>query len=87
MREYRNEYRNAHEVLPEELVKKLQRIYTGPVWIPAVRKRRIKSEARKRDEDIMRLYRDGKSIKEIAETVPLCLERIRQIIRRYDDGR
>jgi DNA-binding NarL/FixJ family response regulator len=84
---YSSKYRNAYEVLPTELVETLQSIYTGPVWIPAVRKRRIKSEARKRDEDIMRLYRDGKSIKEIAETVPLCPERIRQIIRRYDDGR
>ncbi len=85
MREYRNKYKNAYEVLPEELIRKLQSIYTGPVWIPAVKRRRIKTEARERDRKIMRLYMEGKSIREIAEEVFLCPERVRQIIRSGDD--
>ena len=84
MRPYRNGYKNAYEVLPEELVKKLQSIYTGPVWIPALKKRRIKTEAYERDEKILKLYRDGKSIREISLAVFLCMERVRQIIRRAE---
>jgi len=89
MREYRNSYKNAYEVLPEELIRKLQSIYTGPVWIPAVKKRRIKTEAQERDRRILEMHTQGRSIKEIAEAVFLCEERVRQIIKqkRGKDGR
>lgn len=75
--------------MPEELIKKLQSIYTGPVWIPAVRKKRIKTEADERDRRILEMHRQGKPIEEIAEMVFLCKERVRQIIKneRGKDGR
>jgi DNA-binding NarL/FixJ family response regulator len=88
MRPYSNEYKNACEVLPEELVRKLQGIYSGPVWIPAVARRRIKTMGMdERDEKIRELYRQGRSIGEIAASVLLSKERVRQIIRRTEDGR
>jgi DNA-binding NarL/FixJ family response regulator len=89
MRPYSNEYKNACDVLPEELVRKLQSIYTGPVWIPAVARRRIKTQGMdERDENIRELHRQGKSIGEITETVLLSRERVRQIIKnqRGNDG-
>ena len=82
MRPYRNGYKNAYEVLPEELVKKLQRIYTGPVWIPAVKKKRIKTDAHERDLRIWEMHRQGTPIEEIAEMIFLCKERVRQIIKK-----
>lgn len=88
MRPYSNEYKNAREVLPEELLRKLQGIYTGPVWIPAIKRRRIKTKGMdERDENIREMHRQGRTVAEIAEVVLLSRERVRQIIRRTDDGR
>lgn len=83
MRPYSNEYQNACEVLPEELVRKLQAVYTGPVWIPALTRRRIKTRGMsERDDNIRELYRQGRTIAEIAEAVLLSQERVRQIIKK-----
>jgi DNA-binding NarL/FixJ family response regulator len=82
MRLYPNEYKNAREVLPEDLIRKLQRIYTGPVWVPRLRRREIKTKGTKeRDEKILKLYSQGKTMEQISEEVFLCKERVRQIIR------
>lgn len=83
MRLYRNEYKNAHEVLPENLIKKLQRIYTGSVWVPQIKRRKIKMKGiEERDKKIFKLYSQGKSLNKISKEVFLCKERIRQIIKK-----
>ena len=82
MKLYANEYKNAREVLPEDLITKLQRIYTGCVWIPAVNRREIKTKGTgKRDQKILKLFSQGKTLEQISERVFLCKERVRQIIK------
>jgi len=88
MQPYRNSYKNAYEVLPEELVRKLQQIYTGSVWIPATEKRLIKNKGMiHRDRKIIGLYEQGKTIREISEVVFLSEERVRQIIKKSGGNR
>ncbi len=82
MRLYPNEYKNAREVLPEDLIRKLRRIYTGAVWVPRLVRREIKAKGTKeRYEKILRLYAQGKTMEKISEEVFLCKERVRQIIK------
>jgi len=73
---------NARNVLPEKLLKKVQRVFTGEIWIPVIRKHRLKKKDDKdRNREILRLHRQGKSLEDIAQTVFVCKERVRQIIR------
>ena len=82
MRLYPNEYKDAREVLPEDLIRRLRRIYTGPVWVPRLVRREIKTKGTKeRDEKILKLYSQGKTMEKISEEVFICKERVRQIIR------
>ena len=77
-----NDYRNARDVLPEELVRRLQSIHTGLVWIPAVKRRTIKSNGKEeRNRKIVTLYLGGKAIREISKEFFLSNERVRQIIK------
>ena len=73
---------NARNVLPERLLKKVQRVYTGEIWIPILRKHKMKKKGDiERDREILRLYDQGKSLDEIANRVFVCKERVRQIVR------
>lgn len=82
MKLYQNEYKNARDVLPEELIMKLSQIYTGLVWIPGLKRRMIKRKGTKeRDQKILKLYSQGKTMEKIAEEIYLCKERVRQIIK------
>ena len=77
-----NDYRNARDVLPDELVRKLQSIHIGLVWVPAVKRRAIKSNGKEeRNRKITELYSGGKAIKEISKEFLLSNERVRQIIK------
>ena len=73
---------NASNVLPEKLLKRVQRVFTGEIWIPVVKKHRIKKkDDRDRNKEILRLHSQGKTLDEIARTVFVCRERVRQIVR------
>jgi len=83
MKLYQNEYKNARDVLPEELIMKLSQFYTGLVWIPGLVKRKIKTrDTKERNQKIIKLYSQGKTMEKIAEEIYLCKERVRQIIKR-----
>ena len=73
---------NARDVLPERLLKKVQRVYTGEIWIPILRKHKMKKTGdTERNREILSLYGQGKSLDEIANRVFVCKERVRQIVR------
>mgnify|MGYP006284922735 CR=1 FL=1 len=77
------EYRNGKSVLPPDLFEKAARHYHGLVWIPHRRPRRIKTVGNgKRNRRIIRKYGEGKPLSRISEEECLCLERIRQIVKR-----
>jgi len=70
-------YVRAEKVLPPELLKEVQKHHTGLIYVPG-----DPAFYEKRDEEIIRLRRQGLPTEEIAERVYLCPRRIRQIIRR-----
>ena len=72
---------NAREVFPPELVKEIQKYYSGGyLWIP-------KPDYHERNKEIRMLYEGGKSIKHIATEFNLTEKRIRQIIRKSQTGK
>ena len=79
---YAHRYANARDVLPEELVKKLQSIHTGLVWVSAKKRRVIKSgDKKERNMKIIEIYSGGMSVSDIADEFFLSKERVRQIIK------
>jgi len=68
-------YQNAYDVLPDHLVKEIQRYYTGRLWVP------VESTFFKdRNRLILELRANGETTKSIAKLVNLTDERVRQII-------
>lgn len=79
---YRHTYRNARDVLPEELIIKIQEHHYGLLWIPVTHRRRIKSRGlEERNQLILDLRERGDSVREISGKVYLSPERVAQIIR------
>ena len=87
--EARMKYINASSLLPDKLVKELQRyIQGGYIYVPVDEKQRrywgelsgYKEELRKRNSEIIIEYNNGFSIKLLAEKYNLSVYAIRKII-------
>ena len=87
--EARMKYINANSLLPDKLVKELQRyIQGGYIYIPVDEKQHrywgelsgYKEELRKRNSEIIIEYNNGFSIKLLAEKYNLSVYAIRKII-------
>lgn len=87
--EARMKYINANLLLPDKLVKELQRyIQGGYIYVPVDEKQRrywgelsgYKEELRKRNSEIIIEYNNGFSIKLLAEKYNLSVYAIRKII-------
>lgn len=82
-------YINAEVILPENLVKELQKyIQGGYVYIPSqgqIRKRWGENSGnrdyiRNRNEDILSKYKDGHKMKNLAEEFFLSIDSIKKIV-------
>ena len=69
-------YANAKAVLPRELLALVQQYHSGLLWVPD-----RGAYYRERDAFIYRLADESMSVREIAATVHLCENRVRQILR------
>lgn len=82
MNPYTNGYKNARDVLPERILRKLQDVYIGLVWVPGSNKKKVKEIGKaERNRKMIELYSNGKSIKALANEFFLSAERVRQIIK------
>ncbi len=82
-------YVNAHDILPKELLDKLQKYVQGDlIYIPKPENERVQWGAlsgerlrlQKRNEQIKLLYQQGKSLTNLAEQYHLSIETIKKII-------
>lgn len=80
-------YVNAKEVLPERLIKEIQKYVKGQhIYIPQTERQNwgtstgIRDEMEKRNEDIFRKYHGGLTFADLAKIYNLSEERIRGII-------
>lgn len=83
-------YRNAFELLPEEIVKDIQKYVHGTIlYIPKRSKERLpwgsktasKEMLRRRNQQIYQDYQMGKSTRELAGSYYLDIKSIQRIIR------
>lgn len=83
-------YRNAFELLPEEIVKDIQKYVHGTIlYIPKRPKERLpwgsktasKEMLRRRNQQIYQEYQIGKSTRELAGSYYLDIKSIQRIIR------
>lgn len=82
-------YVNAREVLPESLIKEIQKYVKGQhIYIPQTERQTwgastgIRKELEQRNEEIVRRYESGVSIAQLAQLFNLSEDRVRGII--YD---
>ena len=83
-------YRNASDIFPDRLLKEIQKYSTGElIYIPEKSEKKQwgeRSGARdyyvRRNAEIRRKYREGKSILELAEEYGLSRDTIRRILYR-----
>ena len=68
-------YANAKDVLPPELLALVRQYHTGHLWVPDGG-----AYYRERNELILRLYGEGVAVRDISAAVHLCEKRVRQII-------
>jgi len=82
-------YINANEILPKELVERLQNFVQGEyIYIPAIKDRHknwgelsgFREEIDKRNHEILTAYAAGSTIQELAELYCLSVYAIRKII-------
>lgn len=82
-------YINAEKILPERLVKEIQKyIQGGYVYIPSQPEKRKRwgensgnrEYIKNRNDDIRKRYRNGYSMKDLAEEFFLSVESIKKII-------
>ena len=80
-------YKNAADVLPDELLKQLQQYAAGDIlYVPSPDKRQswgssgTREHYEKRNAEIRRLYNHGSSVNALAEQFHLAPETIRKII-------
>ncbi len=83
-------YRNAEEILPEELLTQIRKYIEGEaIYIPKATDKRkswggktgTRAEYDRRNRAIAEEYRDGQSVTELAEKYCLCPDSIRKILR------
>ncbi|MDK2584333.1 CD3324 family protein [Romboutsia sedimentorum] len=82
-------YKNAKNILPKELLEKIQTYIQGDViYIPIMENRKVawgqkngtKEAIYNRNKDIFNLYQNGYSLQEIVNIYNLCESSIRKII-------
>ena len=81
-------YKNGKDILPEELLKELQKYIQGEtIYIPKTEDRKAWGEnngtrvaIRERNLEIYKLYKKGKKVMEISEIYSLSDDSIRKII-------
>ncbi|MFE0556833.1 CD3324 family protein [Paenibacillus sp. NPDC058910] len=82
-------YINANEILPKELVEKLQDFVQGEyIYIPAIKDQHknwgelsgFREEIDNRNSEIIQAYTSGNSIQELADSYYLSVYAIRKII-------
>ncbi|MFK7693917.1 CD3324 family protein [Paenibacillus sp. HJGM_3] len=85
-------YRNARDVLPESLIREIQKYVRGEhLYIPQTERTEwgarsgARAELERRNKDIVQHYMDGIAIAELAERYHLSEERIRGIL--YEEHR
>lgn len=69
-------YQNAYDVLPEHLVKEIQKHYTGRLWVP-----QASNFYQERNRLILELRAKGESTCKIAKLVGLTKRRVLQIAK------
>lgn len=83
-------YQNAFELLPEEIVKEIQKYVNGTIlYIPKKQKERLpwgsktasKEILRRRNQQIYLEYQQGKNTRELAGSYYLDIKSIQRIIR------
>ena len=84
-------YKNAQNILPDYIIKELQKYINGEyLYIPKIDNKKkswgensgIKIELNKRNEDIYRKFLSGNSINELSKKYYLTEGSIRRIIRK-----
>lgn len=76
-----NEYANARDVLPEALLRRVQRYWAGMLWVPPPDRRRFKTRGHEeRNGRMRRDRRRGLSLGSLAKKYRLSRERVRQIV-------
>lgn len=83
-------YRNASDIFPDKLLKEIQKYSTGElIYIPEKSEKKQWGESSgsrdyyvKRNAEIRRKYREGKTIMELAEEYGLSRDTIRRILYR-----
>lgn len=81
-------YRNASEILPDKLLREIQKYTSGEaIYIPQVKERQKWGEGsgarryyEERNEKICKKFKIGVSMEELAEDFNLSVETIRKII-------
>lgn len=80
-------YVNAREVLPENLIKEIQKYVKGKhIYIPQTERQTwgestgIRKELEQRNEEIVRRYESGVGISQLAQLFNLSEDRVRGII-------
>lgn len=82
-------YINAKDILPEKLIKEIQKHVKGKhIYIPQTERQNwgtstgIREELRERNEEIVLKYKSGLSVSQLVDQFKLSEDRIRRII--YD---
>ena len=84
MKKPAKKYVNAQEVLPDDLLREVQKYCQGFIWVPVTERQRLKTvDDNIRNQEIVRLHEAGIRTKVLAERMGLCPERIRQILKEY----
>ena len=85
-------YIRAEDVLPKELIETIQQYVNGKaIYIPSVQKQGwgsrtdTKQYLKRRNEEIYQKYREGRSVKALAETFSLSDKSIQRIVRSQKD--
>jgi Mor family transcriptional regulator len=81
-------YRNAQDILPDKLLKELQKYAAGEtLYIPGTDAKKSWGEAsgarsyyKQRNEEIRRKYREGSTMEELAQEYGLSVDSIRKIV-------
>lgn len=82
-------YKNAKDVLPDDLLEAVQRYLQGEtLYIPVKGSRRpwgertgAKKDLAERNKAIRNLYQEGRSLEELASTFHLSVETVHKIVR------
>lgn len=81
-------YRNAQDILPDKLLKELQKYAAGEtLYVPGTDTKKSWGEAsgarsyyKQRNEEIRRKYREGSTMEDLAQEYGLSVDSIRKIV-------